>query len=199
MYSKELMVGQVFLKKNRSDRERKNFTFKLNKSGPLIKDHFTTQFDALHLNIKEEKCLTQDHLYELKFFINIEEDDFLHAMDALHKNLLAYYDERVIVEASSTGAFLCLACILSGKLPRYQDWTFELSELPLALFPVHLIKAPEFLSDFNVHFNFHPKSWMNALPCLKEAHERIADRVIWRDSWHETPELLGLLTKKVTA
>ncbi len=200
MTSKDLMTGHVFLKKTRIDRLKNVYTFEIEKDGPFITESFMSQFKELPLNDKEKSTLNQSNRYELKFFKSIEEDDLGHVINDFINGLKSYYGKPMIVEASSTGAFLCLAAILSGKLPTGQDWTFELTDLPVAVFPEDLIKSPNSLDDHHVNFQFHPNSWMNSFPTLKKAPATINNSTIkWRDYWSETHDSPSIIDKKVAA
>jgi len=199
MTSKDLMVGHVFLKKTRIDRLKNVYTFEIEKDGPFITETFTSQLKELPLNSKEKKNLSQNNRYELKFFKSIEEDDLHGVIDDFVNGLKSYYGKPMVVEASSTGAFLCLAAILSGKLPENQNWTFELTDLPVAVFPQNLIKSPSALDHFHINFQFHPNSWMNSFPTLKKAPQTINSSLKWRDYWSETHETPQIIDKKIAA
>ncbi len=199
MTSKDLMVGHVFLKKTRIDRLKNVYTFEIEKDGPFITESFMSQCKELPLNNKEKSTLTQNNRYELKFFKSIEEDDLGPVINDFVNGLKTYYGKPMVVEASSTGAFLCLAAILSGKLPKGQNWTFELTDLPVAVFPENLIKSPDSLEHYHVNFQFHPNSWMNSFPTLKKAPETITSAIKWRDYWSETTDSPNEIHKKVAA
>ena len=199
MTSKDLMVGHVFLKKTRIDRLKNVYTFEIEKDGPFITETFTSQLKELPLNSKEKKNLSQNNRYELKFFKSIEEDDLHGVIDDFVNGLKSYYGKPMVVEASSTGAFLCLAAILSGKLPEDQNWTFELTDLPVAVFPQDLIKSPSALDHFQINFQFHPNSWMNSFPTLKKGPQTINSSLKWRDYWSETHETPHIIDKKIAA
>ena len=199
MTSKDLLVGHVFLKKTRIDRLKNVYTFEIEKDGPFITETFTSQLKELPLNPREKKNLSQNNRYELKFFKSIEEDDLHDVIDDFVNGLKSYYGKPMVVEASSTGAFLCLAAILSGKLPEDQNWTFELTDLPVAVFPQDLIKAPNALDHFQINFQFHPNSWMNSFPTLKKAPQTIHSSLKWRDYWSETHETPHIIDKKIAA
>lgn len=193
------MVGHVFLKKTRIDRLKNVFTFEIEKEGPFITETFMSQFKELPLNESEKKHLSQSNRYELKFYKNIDSDELQTTINDFINGLKSYYGKPLIVEANSTGAFLCLAAILSGKLPKGQDWTFELTDLPVAVFPLDLIKAPEALETFHVNFQFHPNSWMNSFPTLKKAPTQNLKGLKWRDYWSETHENPNVITEKQVA
>lgn len=186
MGSKDLMVGHVFLKKTRIDRLKNVYTFEIEKDGPFITETFMSQFKELPLNAVEKRNLSQSNRYELKFFKSLEEDDIHPLVEDFINGIKSYYGKPMIVEASSTGAFLCLAAILSGKLPKNQNWTFELTDLPVAVFPEHLIKSPQSLEEHHINFQFHPNCWMNSFPTLKKAPQTITTTLKWRDYWSET-------------
>jgi hypothetical protein len=187
------MVGHVFLKKTRIDRLKNVYTFEIEKDGPFITETFMSQFKELPLNQNEKKGLSQNNRYELKFYRSIEEDDLIPVIDSFVHDLKMYYGKPLIVEASSTGAFLCLAAILSGKLPKDQNWTFELTDFPVAVFPENLIKSPNSLENYHINFQFHPNSWMNAYPTLKKAPSAITTQLKWRDYWSETQEIPNIV------
>lgn len=185
MTSKDLMVGHVFLKKTRIDRLKNVFTFEIEKDGPFITETFNSQFNELPLTTAEKKLLSQSKRYELKFFKSLEEDHIQPIINNFIDDLKSQYGKPMIIEATSTGAFICLAAILSGKLPKNQNWTFELTDLPVAIFPQHLVKSPESINEHQVSFQFHPNCWMNSFPTLKHTPQGLSSTLKWRDYLNE--------------
>ena len=184
--SYDLSSGHVFIKRTRIDRLKRVFSFEIDKDPSALNETFNSQFKEVPFAESEKKNLTQRHRFELKFFKTIEEEEISGAVDQFIQDLSGKFGKTLIIEASSTGAFLCLAAIFSGRLPKNQDWIFELSDIPVAVFPTSLIKETSPLDDYEVNFYFHPKSWMNGFPTLRKAPTELKREFNWQDPW-DTP------------
>lgn len=138
---------------------------------PTLSLHETLmcEFKFLNLSHQEKKNLSRSHRKYLCRFKNLNLETIEDRRDQLINQLIKYDHLKLHIKAEEEGALICLAAILSGKLPSHADWHFELSELALPLFPKKLVKNHSMPDSFNINFTYKKDGFIHAFPSLKKA------------------------------
>lgn len=123
-------------------------------------------FDFLNLKIEEKKQLSTKHRKMLNnyrqinpFALNVDAQDLID-----HVNKCT--NDKLVIEAHDYGAYICLAALYSGKLPKNKKIEFHFKSSPLALFPKSLLKSPPKDLEHKIVFHVQENSWLTPFSTL---------------------------------
>jgi hypothetical protein len=128
-------------------------------------------FMELNLSSREKQKLSRHFRNELStykainlFELNKHAGELCKAINNSEKN-------NICLEAHDYGAYVCLAALYSGKLSPKKKIVFNLSNTPLALFPLEFMKkAPR--ANHKVSYLQNPDNWMTKFESIA-THKKI--------------------------
>ncbi len=144
------------------------FSFNAAISDPALCDLFMSEFAPLGLATHEKRELSRRDREQLCRFRNLDCDDVKkHAAKFIKTLNKVSPGATVVINASDVAAYVCLAVIYSGNVPSHVQLQFELSDVPVKLFPKDLVTTS--MPD-NVDINFCPleDSWLNRFQSVCE-------------------------------
>ncbi len=131
-----------------------------------FEQNIMSAFDFLNLKMEEKKQLSTKHRKMLNhyrqinpFALNVDAQDFIN-------HITECASEKLVIEAHDYGAYICLAALYSGKLPKNKKIEFHFKSSPLALFPKTLLKSPPKESEHKIVFHVQENSWLTPFSTL---------------------------------
>ena len=177
----------IFNFKNKRNSPIQTINFSLEAPLLSLSDTFMTNFKEFKFTQKEKHALTQQYREKIQYFKKLNTSELKEEADKLIKKLVPYQTDQIIVQASEMGAYICLVSIFSGKLPKNTNWKFELSSMPLKLFPLSFVRDKNAAQKRDIHFIFKENSWLkffeslhqkpkylNISPYKKKLHDKAA-------------------------
>lgn len=152
------------------------YSFKAEIPETVLCDMLMNEFAPLGLATHEKRELSLKDRQNLCRFRNLDDDNIRHHADQFLKKLSKMRPgTQVTVNAKDVAAYVCLAAIYSGDVPEHIELNFELSEVPVKLFPENLVCAE--MPD-NVALSFcEPKdTWLERFQSICEVPAHIAPR-----------------------
>ena len=165
MKNKELHQGKIEFYP--AQNKKKAFKYNLEVPCPEVSDTLMNQFRGLGLSEEEKRDLTLNHRKKIFFFQNLKTQQIVKNSNQFIKELKKYKDENLVIKASGEAAYICLAAIYSGKVPAHTNWKFELSSVPLGLFPKELVKTEA--SRVDICLELQKDCWLKPFKTLYSA------------------------------
>lgn len=144
----------------------KNIEFEFQAKKLEMTEILMSHFSHLELSHEEKKNLTFKHRELIAQIENIPAKQIQKYSNALVNELKQFKNKSVTIKASHLGAYICLSAIFSGKVPVENDWQFELSSVPLKLFPEMLVKENRAALSQSIHFQMEKDCWMKPFKSL---------------------------------
>lgn len=129
-----------------------------------------SSFDFLNFTAEEKKRLSKKHRDLLSSYKHI--NPFALNADALVliEHINNCKGQKIKIEASAYGAYICLAALYSGKLSSDKSFEFVLEGAPLALFPQTLLKKKD--HSHKIILRLSDDCWLKPFTSLCQ-HEKI--------------------------
>ncbi|MFG1521289.1 hypothetical protein [Halobacteriovorax sp. ZH1_bin.1] len=133
--SKVLFSGKIKVKGAGAD-----VVFKFDTQEPTFDEVMMNNFSHLNFSENEKRVLTAKNRKDIFKFENLNTKEIERYSNDLLSLIKRVKSDRIQIETSNAGAFICLALIYSGKIPSHLDVHFKLHGAPLRLFPRSLAK-----------------------------------------------------------
>jgi len=163
--------GHIHFIKNKSRKVLMRFDVPVQKLD--MEQTFMSSFKALQLSEEEKREFSLKYREEIKQYQNIKRS----ILREYASELIAQFDKQkennFTVEASGIGAYICLAAILSGKLPDAKKYNFHFSEVPLNLFPKQLVKDTKSSRSIQIHVE-EEDSWLSKFKSLTSVPDHLS-------------------------
>ncbi len=131
-----------------------------------VAETLMSNFKDLNFSKKEKRALTQKHREKIQYFRNLTKDQMQSESHKLIQKLKNYQNSEITIQASEIGAYICLVAIFSGELPKNTNWRFELSSVPLGLFPQSLVKDKNAGQERDISFILEEDCWLKPFKSL---------------------------------
>ncbi|MBT6324417.1 MAG: hypothetical protein HOJ35_00455 [Bdellovibrionales bacterium] len=153
--------GKIYFSDPRSNSKKYlHYSFTHPDKIPLT-EKFIYRFKSLKMCKNEKKKLSSHHREFLYGYKNIDINQINQFVDSLAKKIDMYQNSKINIKGNHVGALICLAYILSKKHNSNKEITFELSMIPLRLFPKQLIpKTACKKENFQVRFLLEADNWI---------------------------------------
>ncbi len=160
MERKIKLGGEIFFRRGEKSKVQR-FDFQISIFLHSFAETLMNNFSGLKFGREEKRLLTQEARQKIQQFrgLNSESPFVEKEVDKLIKKLAAHREESLHIWANGLGAYLCLAAIVSGRLPEKNRWQFKLDSIPLALFPASLVKDKRAMARQKVEFTFERNCW----------------------------------------
>lgn len=179
MVSQNPYRGQIKTVCQKPQEEVKNIHFDITPpSRPHVGQTLMVNFKRFNLSEQEKKQLSHKHREQIVAFQTVNDELMNKYTDRLIR-LIKHKDvESAQVEASDFGAFICLAALYSGKFPKDTPVEFQLTSLPLSLFPEKWVFDVELGPEVDIHFA-SDISWQGQFRSFAEPpqHLRLPERI----------------------
>jgi hypothetical protein len=135
---------------------------------PRISDVLMSTFKDLKLSQEEKINLTCQCREELHFYRSLSADELAPYIEKLKKNIQKHGRHQSHIKASGFGAVICMAAIFSGELnSKKSKISFELSDVPLKLFPQDWINTQNLSPQISLEF-MPSQTWLSTMKSLTE-------------------------------
>jgi len=171
MAAEKLFKGKI--KILNSKKPKRTLDFKFETQDFSIDQVVMGNFCNLGFNESEKRDLSAGHRQIIKRYQTINEKELKRYSNELIKFIKETNSERVDIEASDAGTFICLTAIYSGKLPKDKEIFFHLSSSPIQLFPKALVKSKTAAHAVSINFCQVGNSWLRSFNCLQKAPDYI--------------------------
>lgn len=165
--------GQIKTICQKSKKEIKNIRFDITPPNrPPVTQTLMINFKRFNLSEREKKQLSHKHREQIVAFQTVNDELMNKYTERLIK-LIKHKDvQSAHIEASDFGAFICLAALYSGNFPKDTPVTFQLTSLPLSLFPEKWVYDVELGPDVDIHFS-SDVSWQGQFQSFVEPPEHL--------------------------
>lgn len=144
------------------------FSFNADIYDPALCDLFMSEFTPLGLASHEKRELSRRDREQLCRFRNLDcEDVKKHAKKFIKTISKMQPGTQIRINASDVAAYVCLAAIYSGDVPDHVELCFELTNIPVKLFPKDLVQTgiPD---NVDLNFSSPENSWLNRFQSVCE-------------------------------
>ncbi len=154
----------------------KAFSFKTEIPETLLCDMLMSEFAPLGLRTHEKRNLSLKDRQHLCRFSKLDGQDIRRHAERFLKTLSKLRPgTQVHVNAKDVAAYVCLAAIFSGDVPEHVEIVFELSEVPVKLFPKELVCA-EMPANVDLSFISPQDSWLNQFQSICEMPSHLVSK-----------------------
>jgi hypothetical protein len=167
--TKTVQTGTIAANHSQSNRPLWSFDYCLDfNSRPKIADVLMSTFKNLKLSQEEKANLTCLCREELHFYRSLSVQELAPYIEELKGKILKHNRHHSLIKASGFGAVICLAAVFSGDLnSKKSKIVFELSDVPLKLFPKEWISTQNIGSHISIEF-IAGESWLASMKSLTE-------------------------------
>lgn len=158
--------GKILFSENERSAKKTLMSYYAEPLAVEFEQNIMSSFDFLNLKMEEKKQLSTKHRKMLNhyrqinpFALNVDAQDFVN-------QVINCPTDKLIIEAQDYGAYICLAALYSGKLPKNKKIEFHFEGSPLALFPKTLLKSPPKNFDHKIVFHVQANSWLSPFTTL---------------------------------
>lgn len=146
--------GQIKTICQKSQQEIKNIRFDITPPDrPPVAQTLMVNFKRFDLSEREKKQLSHKHREQIVAFQTVNDELMNKYTERLIK-LIKHKDvHSAQVEASDFGAFICLAALYSGNFPKDTPVVFQLTSLPLSLFPEKWVFDVDLAPQVDIRFS----------------------------------------------
>lgn len=148
-------------------------------------------FRGLNLTESEKRIFTRKLRERVYCYQSLNPQTLKKYADQLVKKIAHANKSKMTINASEYGSFICLAAILSGKLPHDVNIVFNLSAVPMVLFPRELIRKRANGQECDLRLSMEKDHWLRPFKSLHKAPKQmgIESQTDLRDI-AESPSLL---------
>lgn len=141
-----------------------------------MEETLMAKFKRYKFSNEEKRKLSLRYREELSHYKHLNPNTISLYADKFIDQLCKDTTSTIHIKASKFGAFICLAAIASGKLPKDKKITFDLSSCPVAIFPKKLVKAKRKQDAIDLNVS-QSDSWIKDFQSLTEVPGHICDIV----------------------
>lgn len=142
----------------------------------VLCDMLMSEFKPLGLATHEKRELSLKDRQNLCRFRNLDCDDVKKHADKFLKTLSKMRPGTLVhVNASDVAAYVCLAAIYSGDVPDHVELHFELTDVPVKLFPEHLVMA-QIPENVALNLSAAEHSWLNRFQSVCELPKHMSSK-----------------------
>jgi hypothetical protein len=134
---------------------------------------FMRSFKGLQLSEEEKREFSKSHREEIKQYQNIKRAVLKEYATEFISQVKKQKDNNFTVQATGIGAYICLAAIVSGKLPESKKFEFHFSEVPLNLFPKQLVKETKSNGSIQIHLE-DENTWLRKFKSLTSVPKHLS-------------------------
>jgi hypothetical protein len=185
MTVEKLFKGKIKIKN--SKKPKKSLDFKFETKDFSIDQVVMGNFCNIGFDEHEKRDLSCTHRQIIKHYQTLDPKTLKKYSAELIKSIKETNSDRIDIEASDAGTFICLTAIYSGRLPKNKEIFFHLSSSPIQLFPKTLVKSKTAGHGVSISFCQAGDSWLRAFHCLQKTPDYIE---VSNGSFGEDQELL---------
>lgn len=151
------------------DNKRKklcSLNFDVSPQVPSMGETLMCKFEDLKFTEEEKRELTAKHREIICEYRTIDKKIINRESKQILKLIKNSKSDSVTIVASDLGAYICLAAIFSGKIPKNKEVKFELETVPLKLFPSELVKDKMAGQNYPVSIKIDRESWLRPFKSL---------------------------------
>lgn len=135
-------------------------------SEPSVNQKLMCNFKEIGFSEVERRELSYKHREHICYYQNMDEKIISEYSEKLIAKINRSSGQKLLIKASDFGAYICLAAIFSGNLPTDKSLRFELSSVPLSLFPKKLVHQQIQSLNHEVVFLLGEDCWIRPFKSL---------------------------------
>jgi len=143
-----------------------SYDMEADKVEPSFEMTMMKEFNDLNLSHEEKILLSTEHRKIIYKYKSIKQNQLKKIGKEVFQTITEEVKKKVDIRIKAKGimAYFCLAAIYSGKLPSNKHIIFELSAIPLSLFPKDLVKKSTDLPE--IVFFIENENWISQFKSL---------------------------------
>ena len=162
-----LFKGKIKVLENKKIKESLQFHFETQEFS--IDQVVMNNFKTLKFSECEKRELSAVHRQIIKQYQNLKKSEISKIAKSLIRSIKSTKSDKITIEASHAGTFICLAAIFSGKLPKNKEICFHLTSSPIRLFPQSFVEDKHAAHAVSVSLNNKQGCWMHQLKSLHQS------------------------------
>lgn len=138
---------------------------------PELSQTLMGQFNEFNFTAFEKSKLTVAHRKLLAQFKAINVFNLKIEMQKFIEHIKHTADKKFEIHVEGYGAFIAMAAIYSGEMPKDKTIDFFFSNMPIALFPKNLAKTRTIPKNYKMTFEVQQHSWIEPFSTLMGHNE----------------------------
>jgi hypothetical protein len=169
------LLGTIELTNPMLKKSIKTYSVNSNFRNISMTDTFMNNFKKMGFTEDEKQNLTQENRYELIHYQSLTLEDVKDFVSQFISRINSSDCEAICINATGFGAYVCLAAIMSEKLPRNKRYQINLEGIPIKLFPKKLVTTHKATHNVEISYTIQEKCWFNDFNSLTTAPAHLSN------------------------